>query len=127
IRNIENRQIVAPPLKVSLMNEAGRVLVTKIATPADPRMPPGATRHFALAVLDPPSTALELEVRFADASADGATPMIAQRDAPRVQSVTLRPTTPDPPLVQAVDPAPVEAVPLPADAPEALHPPSAHD
>lgn len=128
IRNIENRQITAPPLKISLMNKAGRVLVTKIAKPADPRMPPGATRHFALAILDPPSTAEDLEVRFADAVAHSAAPTMAvggHAAVARVQGVTLRPVAAEPPpipLAGEATPAPVEAVPLPPGAPDALTP-----
>ncbi|HEY9235389.1 MAG TPA: DUF3426 domain-containing protein, partial [Phenylobacterium sp.] len=54
IRNIENEPIVTPPLRISLLDEKGEPIATKIARPADARIPPGETRHFAIALLDPP-------------------------------------------------------------------------
>ncbi|HEY9217652.1 MAG TPA: DUF3426 domain-containing protein, partial [Phenylobacterium sp.] len=65
IRNVEDRLITSPALKLSLITKDGRPLVTKIARPADPRIPPGQARHFGLVIPDPPSTAALLEVSFA--------------------------------------------------------------
>lgn len=64
MRNIEDHPVKAPPLRVSLLNKAGKVIAVKLASPADPLIPPGETRHFALAILDPPTTAAVLEVSF---------------------------------------------------------------
>ena len=64
MRNVEDHPVKAPPLRVSLLNKAGKVVAVKLASPADPLIPPGETRHFALALLDPPTTAAVLEVSF---------------------------------------------------------------
>ena len=64
IRNIEDRALTAPALKISLLNKAGKTVATQVAHASDPRIPPGETRHFAIAMLDPPSTAHDLEVTF---------------------------------------------------------------
>jgi len=69
IRNIEDRTITAPPLQIRLLNKAGKPVATKIARPADPEIPPGETRHFALALIDPPGSAAEIEVTFAQVKA----------------------------------------------------------
>jgi predicted Zn finger-like uncharacterized protein len=65
IRNIEETALTAPPLKISLLNKAGKPVATQIARAADPRIPPGQSRHFAIDILDPPSSAHDLEVSFA--------------------------------------------------------------
>jgi len=109
IRNVEDRSVVAPPLRITLLNKAGKTLSTKIARPADARVPPGETRHFALAILDPPSAAHDLEVGFAP---EAARPQPAAEKAARLAV----------PRPEPARPAPVEAQPLPADSPYALEP-----
>ena len=64
LRNIEDHEVVAPPLRVSLLNPQGRRVAGKVAAAEDPRIPPGEERHFAVALYDPPSTAKDLEIGF---------------------------------------------------------------
>jgi len=64
LRNVENKAVSAPPLRLSLLNPAGKRVGGKVAAVADPLVPPGETRHFAIAILDPPSTAKDLEIGF---------------------------------------------------------------
>jgi len=64
LRNIENKAVSAPPLRLSLLNPAGKRVGGKVAAAAYPLVPPGETRHFAIAILDPPSTAKDLEIGF---------------------------------------------------------------
>ena len=115
IRNIENEPVVTPPLRISLLNAEGKAVATKIARPADARIPPGETRHFAIALLDPPASAKELEVAFAPREPVNLN--IKQGDpapAPKAAGPTLRPAA-EPPA-----PAPVDAQPLPPGSPDAL-------
>jgi len=125
IRNIEGRTIETPPLRISLLDKDGNPVATKIARAADPRVPPGETRHFALVVIDPPKTAHDLEVAFAPEAA-GHAPKAAKVEAPGHAAPALRgPAHAEapaaaPPAEGAHDPAPVDAVPLPADSPYAL-------
>lgn len=113
IRNVEGRTITSPPLKMVLMNKTGRPLVTRIARPADPRIPPGESRHFGLVIPDPPSTAAELEVSFATDLAPGAGQPPATA-APRPSgSLALRKSLEPTPASHVA--APVEAQPLPAE------------
>jgi hypothetical protein len=97
IRNVRDEAVTAPSIRVNLLNLKGKPIAAKVAKPIDPRVPAGATRHFAIAISDPPSNARDLEVVFETA---------AQRAARTA--------------VPAVPPAPVDAQPLPANSPDAL-------
>jgi predicted Zn finger-like uncharacterized protein len=118
IRNIENEPVVTPPLRISLLNAEGKAVATKIARPADARIPPGETRHFAIALLDPPATAKELEVAFAPR--EPVSVKVKQGDpAPAAQHApgpALRPAAAPP----APALAPIEAQPLQPGSPDAL-------
>lgn len=122
IRNIESHPIETPPLKISLLNRAGKPVATKIARPADGLIPPGETRHFALSMLDPPSSADQVEIAFAPEAARKGAPHAPAKvhAAPKPASMELRgpATAPEPAL-----PEPVEAQPLP----EVHHETPAHD
>ncbi len=122
IRNVENRLITAPPLKMMLLNKEGRALVTKIARPADPRIPPGKSRHFGLVITDPPSTAADLEVSFATELAPGAgtAPKAEAAKAQNAKALALRRSLDPAPAAPAL--VPVEAEPLPPGSPDALKP-----
>lgn len=116
IRNIENEPVVTPPLRISLLDEKGKAIVTKIARPADARIPPGETRHFAIALLDPPVRAKELEVAFAprepvEVKVRQGDPAPAHAPAP---APALRPAA------APAAPPPVDAQPLPPGTPHAL-------
>ena len=115
IRNIEDAPVVSPALRISLLDAEGKAIVTKIARPADAKIPPGETRHFAIALLDPPATARELEVAFAPH--EPVSLKVRQTDpAPaRAEPPALRPATNAPPA-----PPPIEAQPLAAGTPHAL-------
>ena len=127
-RNVKDRAVSAPPLRISLLNKQGRLLATKIALPADALVPPGETRHFAIAILDPPASANQLEVAFAPEAAHKGLPK-ASREVVRKPLATpaLRhnstPATEHAagalPMVEH-GPPPVEAQPLPANSPYAL-------
>jgi predicted Zn finger-like uncharacterized protein len=125
-RNVKDRAVTAPPLRISLINKAGRTVATKIAQPADAVVPPGETRHFAIAILDPPVTASQLEVAFAPEAAHKNYPKAARHVVSRpVAHGALREATPPvAPAAVAVEhpPVAVEAKPLPANSPYALEP-----
>ena len=118
IRNVEDHPILTPPLKIELLDKTGKAIVSKIARPADPLVPPGETRHFALAILDPPTTAHDLQISFAPDMAKGKK---AQGQA-KVHNPAppLRGSAESPPHGPA--PAPVEAKPLSPDSPYAIEP-----
>lgn len=90
MRNVEDHPVKAPPLRVSLLNKAGKVVAVKLASPADPLIPPGETRHFALALLDPPTTAAVLEVSFELEKGAKGEPSTHARPREEVKRVTLR-------------------------------------
>src|SRR5439155_656970 len=97
------RRNVAPPAPAE--NRAWVWVVAKVAKPIDGRVPGGAVRHFAIAIVDPPANVRDLQVTFeppAGASAKAAAPLAAE-------------------AVLAA-PGVVDARPLPAGAPEALPP-----
>ncbi len=123
IRNIQDAPVVSPPMRISLLDEDGKAVVTKIARPADAKIPPGETRHFAIALLDPPVTARVLEVAFAPPE-----PLkkvkVNQGDPPKASAAqrapALRAAAEPPAVTQSLTPAPVEAQPLPPGSPDAL-------
>jgi predicted Zn finger-like uncharacterized protein len=97
IRNVKDAAVNAPALRVNLLDRQGKPIAAKIVRPIDPKVPAGATRHFAIAISDPPSNARDLEVLF---EASG-----------RRTALTPIPVAP---------PAPVEAQPIPPGSPDAL-------
>lgn len=118
MRNVEDRPVKAPPLLIELKNKAGKVVFRKIAAPADPLIPPGETRHFAVALLDPPNTAATLEVSFELAKgAKGEHEPDHPGEAPESRKLALRGSmavVPVPPAATA------DAAPLPESSPYAL-------
>jgi len=97
LRNVKGQAVIAPALRINLLNRLGKPIAAKVVRPIDPQIPAGATRHFAVAISDPPANARDLEVVFEIAPQHAAT------------------TPPG-----AAAPPPVEAAPLPVNAPEAL-------
>jgi len=104
IRNVRDVPVKAPPVRLTLLNRAGQPVAAKIARPADATIPGGAKRHFSVTMLDPPSTARELEVRFESGASKkhGATAVTAPTPAlppagPRLDDERPIDTTPVPP------------------------------
>lgn len=64
LRNIRDRPVVAPPLRISLLNAAGRSLAVKISDPGGARIPPGEARRFVINMLDPPVSASDVDIAF---------------------------------------------------------------
>lgn len=126
LRNIRDRAVTAPKLRISLLNAAGQPMQVKIADPGDALIPPGEARHFVVDMLDPPVSATDVEVAFV---LDGPHRRHAAppAGAPPAAKLSLRgAAAADPPpagapggLVSAPANA-VDAQPLPASSPYAL-------
>lgn len=65
IRNITEREVMAPPLRVELLNKQDKRVAGQLAAAADAKIPPGQVRHFSITFLDPPRTAKDLQIGFA--------------------------------------------------------------
>jgi predicted Zn finger-like uncharacterized protein len=102
IRNVRAATVTSPSLRVSLLDKDGKPLAAKVAQPIDPRVPAGAVRHFAIAIVDPPIGVHDLKVTFDDSAKPGAS--VSPRAAEAL----------------AVGPTPLDAQPLPAGSPDAL-------
>jgi len=118
LRNVRDKAVVAPPLRISVLNPQGRVLAIKIADPGGASIPPGEARHFLVNVVDPPAGASDVEITFV---------MEQQRHGPAAgaplahATPALRPAVPPPATLPA---GPVQnAQPLPSSSPYALPPP----
>lgn len=110
IRNIEDRTITAPPLQIRLLDKAGVAVATKIARAADPIIPPGETRHFAIALIDPPGSAADLEITFAELRAAAEAPKApAEALDLRGAAEASAPEIVRPPVIEAVPLAEPEA------------------
>lgn len=126
LRNIRNRPVAAPRLRVSLLNPAGQPMAVKIADPGGALIPPGEARHFVIDMLDPPVSATDVEVAFVLERARPAAP--PPPGTPPPAKLSLRGAAgADPPAAGApaapmVSPPAnaVDAKPLPASSPYAL-------
>jgi predicted Zn finger-like uncharacterized protein len=117
IRNVEDKPAAAPPLRVTLINKAGKVVAVKLAAPADPLIPPGGVRHFVVTLLDPPTTAADLEVAF-DLDHRAPAAKAAHGEPPAPKRLELRGSAE--PGAPAASAAAVDAHPLPPASPYAL-------
>lgn len=108
LRNIQDHPVTAPALRINLLNKTGRTVQGKIAAPADPTIPPGETRHFTIALLDPPSSATDVEVVFDMARRQAVNPT-ARAKAPTAAQLRAAPPPPRPEPVEA---KPIEEGPL---------------
>lgn len=108
IRSVNKVPTEAPTIRINLLDKEGKALAGIRARPLNAKIPPGATRYFAVTMADPPSGSHDLELAFEapEKDAHAAPAHAAQVAAPH-------------------GPAPVEAKPLPADAPDALKSPAA--
>jgi len=121
IRNIRSHPVTAPPLQISLINKQDKRVMAKIDQAADPVIPAGETRHFAVVLLDPPKTASEIEVGFVtDKGTVAARPKPKQVAAPKPEAPALRGSA-EPEAVSAE-----EAKPLDPKDPNALPASGAH-
>jgi predicted Zn finger-like uncharacterized protein len=109
IRNVQDRALAAPPLKISVLDKAGKALTHKIAATDPASIAPGQTRHFVISVLDPPATADDVEIAFAALRASKPKP------APHVAHTETTMRGPQRPIEDVI-----EATPLAADSPYAL-------
>jgi predicted Zn finger-like uncharacterized protein len=69
MRNIVDRMVSPPPLRVSLLGKDGRPVARRLADAPGPQIRPGETRAFTVSMLDPPKTASDVEVTFAPQAA----------------------------------------------------------
>jgi len=65
IRNVVDRPLVAPALRITLLNAQGRPVGGQIASLANAKIPAGETRRFSTALFDPPFSAQDIQVDFA--------------------------------------------------------------
>jgi len=113
IRNIGDKPVTAPPIRIKLLNAQGRSVAEKIAHWSHPLIPPGESRVFNVPMVDPPSTSKDVEVAFAPEVNPGQAEESHPAPAPPPKAdADLRPGP--------APPAPVEAQPLAPDDPNAV-------
>jgi predicted Zn finger-like uncharacterized protein len=64
IRNVEDRNVTAPPLRITLLDAEGHAVGGKLAVPTNADVPRSGVRHFMVTVLDPPTSTANLMVAF---------------------------------------------------------------
>ncbi len=89
IRNVTDHPVVAPPLRVTVLNAEGKRVAGEIAAIVNSRLPPGETRHFVTSIFDPPASAANLVVDFAVGA-----PATAMRASPAPPVTTGPPQPP---------------------------------
>ena len=131
LRNIRDQAVAPPPLRVSLLNPAGRPVAVEIAVdPGGARIPPGEARRFVVNVLDPPVSASDVQIDFVmngprrKPVAQAATPAAATATAP-APALAGRGRA----LIPSPRPKPAQSqarnAPLPQTSPYALQPAAA--
>jgi predicted Zn finger-like uncharacterized protein len=112
IRNVVDRAVVAPPLRISLVNAQGKRVAGQIAYLDNARVPPGETRHFVTSIFDPPYSAANLQVDFALDARPGVPAQSVRGPAtavPTPPSFTLRGATNDMPAAANITAPPESA------------------
>lgn len=123
LRNVESRPRTPTALKISLLDKAGKPVASTVIEPEAQAVEPGKTAPFSASFLDPPSSAVNVQVEFVFGAARAAGhDRHAKQDPPLHAAAGLRgraePSLPPPPLAKAAEP-------LPAGSPYAL--PPAHE
>lgn len=130
LRNIRSKPVLAPPLRIALLDKHGKRLTVRAAAPGDPLIPAGQTRSFAVSLVDPPSSASDLEVTFQTGAHAAPAPKAVHAPAPELRPVSAAPEPPTEPAAPALAGSPqpaapvAEAEPLPSNSPYALKSPS---
>jgi predicted Zn finger-like uncharacterized protein len=106
VRNIRSKAVVSPPLQIALLDKVGKRVATKTARVPDAKVPPGGLRIFSVAMLDPPASAVDVEVTFAPADKGAAA--ASRKAEPAAEKLKLRPAAEPPAPVLT----PVPATPL---------------
>jgi hypothetical protein len=108
IRNVVGRGVLAPPLRISLLNAQGRRVAGQITDWTDRHVPPGSIRHFRTSIPDPPFSAASLQIDFAiGGRATAGDAQVSTTAQPPPTNIPLR--------GPAAAPAPVNATPLPPE------------
>jgi predicted Zn finger-like uncharacterized protein len=125
MRNVVDRTVNAPPLRVSLLGKDGRPVAHKLADAPDTApIRAGETRHFSISMPDPPKSASDVEVTFV---LDMAAPSKAQPPTPKLRgplatpppaAIPVAPRAASPAALKTVSAKP-SAVPSLANAPDA--------
>lgn len=116
LRNVREREVVAPPVRVALLDAQGREIAHRVLRLDAPPVLPGQVQGFAVLIPDPGARAQGVGVDFADAPAP-APPAVA------AETVPAAPPRAPPPgaegLRSALAPGPVSPLPprdaVPAD------------
>lgn len=99
IRNVRKASIEAPPIRFHLLDKAGKPVASLLVQPLNAKVPPGATRYFAVSFPDPPVGATQLDVAFEPAPEGAAHVAEAGHAAPAgpepVEAKALSPDSPD--------------------------------
>jgi predicted Zn finger-like uncharacterized protein len=126
MRNIADRTVNAPLLRVSLLGKDGRAVARRLANASGSQIRPGETRPFTISMTDPPKTASDVEVTFAldvmpPPASSPAAPALKLRGPAATPSAPAAPAPPSQsaPPSQAASAAP-DAKPLPSTSPYAL-------
>lgn len=107
IRNVVDRAVTPPPVRINLFTPQGKRVGGQIALPGQAVIPAGQTRHFAIAVIDPPSSTGNLEIAFV---LDGSVPVARAPAAPaRPAAAPAAKAAPDLALRGSATPPPPEA------------------
>jgi predicted Zn finger-like uncharacterized protein len=121
LRNVRDRAVVAPPLRISVLDASGHPVAVKIADPDGAQIPPGEARHFLVNVVDPPASAADVDITFVLDAPKHAPPKPVAPVNRTAANMTLRPASAARPA--ALPPGPVQnATPLPQSSPYALQP-----
>ena len=110
IRNVSQSALIAPPLRITLTDPAGKTLAVQIAKPDGVTIPVGAVRYFAVSIIDPPALARDMDVDF-----------VLDKPVQKAPAADGSEKMPGPAASAPPHGAAKDVKPLPAGSPYALH------
>lgn len=135
LRNVRGEPRVPPPVRVALLDGEGQVIDRRIVELSDEPVPPGHVRYFSVTVPDPRNRAADVDLVFMPDTRRSRPAAVTPRPAapapaPTPEAAPDAETGAGPPPSPAeaaglrptpgLDPAPIEARPLPAGGPLGL-------
>ena len=110
IRNVSQSALIAPPLRITLTDPAGKTLAVQIAKPDGVTIQVGAVRYFAVSIIDPPALARDMDVDF-----------VLDKPVQKAPAADGSEKMPGPAASAPPHGAAKDVKPLPAGSPYALH------
>ena len=133
VRNVEKRAVASPLLAIKILDKAGHQIAVHMTDPGTAPIAPGQVHNFVVSLVDPPAAANDVEVAFgaprklpagahlAPKPAESAHPGAAHEANPGLRGAAEAGPAETPSKPTPLMDLPVEAKPVAATSPYAIH------